>query len=476
MSDRPPLIGAERGASDFQLTVRELDTALGQYSRRQRGRLLRPATPISPLMKIPRRALATDFGVWPAFRKLHQLSDAMLASPAHWSSLANYLILYDQIVIPTSNLQVLPVLRHMLGDAVFEELVRTKVIVFARYDQWFGFAGGGAGLSFFQILPGERADRGMNIGMAHFLPLERAIDVALDYTTPIVEASQKRSLAKLLGDHVVELPMPTGDLDRITEETIKDVIESPYLREALSLKNKHPNKLGNLPSTKLAIFNPHVPPEPGENREIRSVLRVAFENFLLHVGGLTDATDITGDDATLTVLRAKGQRYGAPIEGSRAFAQIQKISGIPDIGSAFANKLLTSEKLLALRDSTHAASFREWFAEGSPSENADATVRRFVEQLQQPSWIDRSPAKSLRFAITTAWGSLEPISGTLIGIADNFLLSRWWPTRSPRLFLKQAKVALARPPLIGSESKGRDRNADCYCGSGKKYKRCHGKA
>src|SRR5207342_1203954 len=232
------------------------------------------------VMKQARRVLATDFGIWLALKDIHRLSDAMLSSSAQWASLANYLLLYDQIVIPTGNLQVLPVLRHMLGDAVFEELVRSKVIVFARYDQWFCFAGGGAGLSFFQIHPGEsRQDRGLNLGMGHFLPLEQAIDVALDSTTPSVDSTRKRALAQLLADHIVQVPMPVSDLDKLADETIKDVIESPYLRDMLSLKATHPNKVGNLPGNKLAIFNPHVAPEPGDSREVRSVLRVAFENF-----------------------------------------------------------------------------------------------------------------------------------------------------------------------------------------------------
>jgi len=77
------------------------------------------------------------------------------------------------------------------------------------------------------------------------------------------------------------------------------------------------------------MFNPHSPPEVGESLEIRSVLRVAFENLLLKIGGYSEATEITGDESTLTMLRAKGQRIGFSIEGNQAFAKIQKVGGVP---------------------------------------------------------------------------------------------------------------------------------------------------
>ena len=83
-----------------------------------------------------RRVLATDFGIWPMLQNLQRASDAMVASSDYWSRLANYVLLYDQIIIPTGNLQVLPVLRLMLGEGAFDDLVRNKGIVLARFDQW----------------------------------------------------------------------------------------------------------------------------------------------------------------------------------------------------------------------------------------------------------------------------------------------------------------------------------------------------
>ena len=98
-----------------------------------------------------RRVLATDFGIWPMIMNMGQPSDLMVLTPAYWSRLANYLLMYDQIVIPTGNLQILPVLRMMLGEGVFDDLVRNKGIVLARFDQWFAYAGNGVGLTSFMV-------------------------------------------------------------------------------------------------------------------------------------------------------------------------------------------------------------------------------------------------------------------------------------------------------------------------------------
>ena len=52
-----------------------------------------------------RRILATDLGIWPMFQHLERASDQMVASSKFWARLANYVLLYDQIVIPTGNLR-----------------------------------------------------------------------------------------------------------------------------------------------------------------------------------------------------------------------------------------------------------------------------------------------------------------------------------------------------------------------------------
>ncbi|WP_305295302.1 SEC-C metal-binding domain-containing protein [Polaromonas sp.] len=404
-------------------------------------------------------------------------SDMMVSTPEYWARVADYILLYDQIVIPTGNLQILSVLRFMLGDAVFIRLVESKCIVLARFDQWFGYIGTG-GVGFFRVGDNPDAQRAWpNLATSHFQPLDQSIDSVLIAMNPPTTQEQRARLKNLLLDNVVLLPTETI-LTGVKEEAYRDIRESPYLCDFLSLRNAGrsiENLVGSKPDT-VTVFNPHVPAEKNDSPEIRAVLRVVFENLLLSLGGHTEASELTGDAATLSVLQAKGQRLGYRPHGRQAFAQLQRVAGVPDVGAAFASKQLSPEQIVDLRDSKHAQALRDWLALGSPAETADETVRRYVETIGKPSVVEALPAKILRFATTTAWGALEPVSGAIAAAADTFLLSKWYPGKNPRLFMRQAKVVLANTPVIKSPNmKGRDRNTPCSCGGGKKYKNCCGR-
>lgn len=424
-----------------------------------------------------RRVFATDLGIWPTFGNLAETSDAMVSSPDYWARVADYILLYDQIVIPTGNLQILPVLRLMLGEDVFNELILSKGIVLARFDQWFGYAGNGAGLVFYQVHDDpKKLNPAPNLGKSYFEPLDKAISDVLALTNPPSSPERKSELTKLLLDNVVALPMHVIVKDLI-DEAYKDILNSPYLRDFMCVRNagRSLTHLLGLGANQLKIFNPHVPRQPQESPEIHSVLRVAFENLLLSMGGHIEATDITGDESTLSILKAKGQRLGHAVEGSDAFARIQSVSGVPNLGAAFSSKQLSPGQLLDLRHSKHCQALRDWLALGSPTEAGEEVLRRYVESVGKPRWIDSIPAKLLRFASTTGIGAWEPAAGAVASVVNTFLLSKWFPSRSPRLFMQQAKVVLANTPVIQKPSMhGRDRNQPCSCGSGKKLKKCCG--
>jgi hypothetical protein len=405
-------------------------------------------------------------------------SEMMMATPDYWSRLADYILLYDQIVIPTGNLQILPVLRLMLGEDVFDELIQSKAIVLARFDQWFGYVGTG-GVVFYRAgnnpdLPGTAP----NLAISHFKPLDEAIDDALIATNPPSTPERKTKIKNLLLDNVVNLPTETI-LTGVKEEAYADIRSSEYLRDFLSLRNTGrsiDNLVGSKPNT-VTIFNPHVPAEPNSPPEIRAVLRVVFENFLLSLGGHASASEITGDASTLSVLQAKGQRIGYSPYGRQAFAQLQKVNNVPELGAAFASRQLSAAQILDLRTSKHTQALRDWFANGAPGATANEVVARYIETIGNPSLLERLPAKVMRFAATAAWGAFEPFTGTVAAAADTFLLNKWFPITSPRLFMRQAKAVLANTPVVRVPVvKGRNRNFPCTCGSGKKYKHCCGKA
>jgi len=424
-----------------------------------------------------RRLLATDLGIWPMIQSQERASDMMVNGPAYWARLADYLLMYDQIVIPTGNLQILSVLRFMLGDDVLLELLETRTIVLTRFDQWFGYVGN-AGVIFFKFGDGpENKGAGPNLATSHFLPLDEAIDAAFIAMNPPSTPDIRQRYKTLLLDRTTQLATESL-LEGVRAEAYRDIKDSPYLQAMLSIRNggRSINNLAGSKANTVTVFNPHVPPERNDLPEIRAVLRVVFENFLLGVGGTAEVSELTGDASTLSILQAKGQRLGYAPQGRSAFAQIQQVSGVPDLGLAFASKQLNARQIIDLRQSRHAQAFRDWLAAGNPSSTAQDTLQRYVESVRKPGLVESLPVKLLRFATTTTWGALEPVSGGIVAAADSFLLSKWFPGKSPRLFMRQAKIAVTNSPVIKApHQKGRDRNAACSCGSEKKYKQCCGK-
>ena len=336
---------------------------------------------------------------------------------------------------------------------------------------------------FFQIEPNPDRANAPNLGYSFFKPIEEAIDVALSTTEPSADPKRKSELTELLSENVIEVPLNKIS-DELRDETYKDILGSPYLRASMHLRNagRSINALPGLGANQLMFYHPNYPrgsvdpPGPVESPEILAVLRVAFENFILGLGGHLKATEITGDDSTLSLLKAKGQRFGLPLKGNAAFTKIQEVSGVPDIGAAFAAKQLQPAQLLALRHSKHAQALRDWFADGQPSDSAQDTLRRYVESIGKPSWLDALPTKLIRIATTTGLGVVEPVAGVLASVADTFLLSKWFPRNSPHLFLRQAQRMLADQSAVPKPvMRGRSRNSPCPCGSGKKFKKCCGR-
>lgn len=119
----------------------------------------------------------------------------------------------------------------MLGEDVFEELIHSKGIVLARFDQWIGYAGNGAGLVFYQIHDDPKnPNPAPNLGKSYFEPLDKAICDTLTLTNPPSSPERKSELTKLLLDNVITLPMH-AIVEDLIDEAYNDILNSPYLRD-----------------------------------------------------------------------------------------------------------------------------------------------------------------------------------------------------------------------------------------------------
>lgn len=86
----------------------------------------------------------------------------------------------------------------------------------------------------------------------------------------------------------------------------------------------------------------------------------------------------------------------------------------------------TLKEALVLID--RAARFKDWLKAVNPDEGL---IRTYMRDISSEGWIQRLPAKSLRYVLTLALDSTNPIAGMVAGFADNFivekLLAGWRP-------------------------------------------------
>jgi hypothetical protein len=72
--------------------------------------------------------------------------------------------------------------------------------------------------------------------------------------------------------------------------------------------------------------------------------------------------------------------------------------------------------------------FKDWLHTVNPDENL---VRTYMRDVSSEGWIQKLPAKSIRYILTTAIAANNPVAGFVSGIVDNFflekLLSGWRP-------------------------------------------------
>jgi len=81
-----------------------------------------------------------------------------------------------------------------------------------------------------------------------------------------------------------------------------------------------------------------------------------------------------------------------------------------------------------LRMLDRAARFKDWLKAVNPDEDL---IRTYMRDVSSEGWVQRLPAKSLRYVLTLALDATNPVVGLFSGFVDNFvvekLLAGWRP-------------------------------------------------
>ena len=165
------------------------------------------------------------------------------------------------------------------------------------------------------------------------------------------------------------------------------------------------------------------------------VLRVAEVNVDLWDASRLGNADLFAAVGSDQLLKEKLARQGAAQSTIDGFQRLLDLTDMPDIAAAVSGGFLSLPDVIEIRQTKHAAEFRQWLRTASPQDARDLE-RAFVASVSRPTLTDSLPLKALRFVITTAAGLVLPVAGGIVVSAvDSFVVDRWLQGFSPTMFL-----------------------------------------
>ena len=329
------------------------------------------------------------------------------------------MLLYDKIVVPTQDFLILSILIKVLGEAAVVELLETDILTFIRLRGSLAYIGNGGGIKAFEI---QRPDKKS--------PFCSSIDESIDWAINGLREKPKTSgLPELVFKATNEINVK-NIVDDIRCETYLDVKRSRELRDAFALRNTDMNRLKGLGSDQVRIYGG--PDGNNIGDEIDMLMTLAATNvefWLSQSSGCTDASSIS---PVGQVLKAKALRsFGADF--AESFTEFREISGVPDLGEAVLQNVVSVKKILKLNRSKNGEIFRNWFHNNCRSDPV-STGREYIKLLNEIPRIQSFPVRGIRFIFTTLIGMI-PGAGPIASAFDSFVIEKMFSGNSPKFLV-----------------------------------------
>ena len=168
--------------------------------------------------------------------------------------------------------------------------------------------------------------------------------------------------------------------------------------------------------------------------------------------------------------------------GTDVLLKLEQQKGFPDLGELFVNNIIGLDEILKLRDDFQGKIFRYWAKQSAYDEDLmRKEIMNSVDNILGFKLIN-----PIRMLACNIIGLLGFIPGLVASAVDGYILNAISKGWHPNFFLddklkkmidecvkKEERIAKIR--MRDETFKGIGRNEPCPCGSGKKYKECHGK-
>lgn len=168
------------------------------------------------------------------------------------------------------------------------------------------------------------------------------------------------------------------------------------------------------------------PPDPLTVAHLLSHIQGARADLALasFYGGDFMTTGV--NSAIIQIRHEELLRRTALNNGSRQQFTEVVLPDTPTLAEAIDSGERTFDDFLSLLD--RAARFKDWLKAVNPDEDL---VRTYLRDISSEGWIQKLPAKSVRYMLTLGLDAANPVAGFVAGFLDNFvvekLLSGWRP-------------------------------------------------
>lgn len=117
------------------------------------------------------------------------------------------------------------------------------------------------------------------------------------------------------------------------------------------------------------------------------------------------------------------------MDSRRQFTEIV-LPDSPSLAEVIDSGERSFDEFLSLMDK--ATRFKDWLKAVNPDEDL---IRTYMRDVSSKGWIQRLPAKSLRYVLTTALGTTNPAVSLLSGFVDNFVVEKLFSGWRPNHFV-----------------------------------------
>lgn len=370
--------------------------------------------------------------------RTEERNSAFRANSANRAHLANQLLLYDRIVVPTNDFGIVPILINWFGLGHFKYTLESGSISFLRRIGLLGYAGNGNGICTFEIHPTSKKPF-LWWQEALFGESERAIELQIRNMCPFVSQKERSALIDaIIGK--TKLLQYSNELFKkdIVHESYTDIMKDNVLS---SLSVELSGSAGSLDLTRLPSVSPKQL-KVSRLDPIRDaadlVLRVAEINMDIMMSMIYGDCDLFTCEGAEQILRSKIERSSIPATVLEGFIKLLELNDIPDIGVVVASGQVPMSKILKLRTKRLSRKFRKWLRKAKP-EDARELEKLYIKSLGSSGMFQSLPMRFLRFAIVTTAGIFNLPAGTAVAGANSFFVEKWLKGYSPKLFLDRLR-------------------------------------